>query len=139
MQGCWGQRGGRFSAAARRRRLGVTLSAAVGARMRAAGGVSRAIKARPSPGDHAGRFTHIRILAMAGARNSPTNIAWEALEPLWAASRGPAPDCARRACASAGTPATPSTRARDVGYYLRPLLLLDALLRALLLHRCSVQ
>ena len=58
MQGCWGQRGGRFSAAARRRRLGVTLSAAVGARMRAAGGVSRAIKAGRLREIMQGGFTH---------------------------------------------------------------------------------
>ena len=48
---------------------------------------------------------------------------------------------ARGAWASAGVHRTPSTRAKEElrGSHLRPLLLLHALLRALLLHRCSVQ
>ena len=77
--------------------------------------------------------SHIRILAIFLPRNTPPGIAGEASEPLGGVHGEPRLS-APRAWASAGVP----RHAVEV-IYLRPLLLLDALLGALLINWCRVQ
>ena len=77
-------------------------------------------------------------IAISGARNNAPTGAEEASEPLGASMANRASPAGARA-ARVGVNRTPSTRARDVGYYLRPLFLLDTFIGALVRHICSVQ